>query len=131
MIMGVIDAWELDTRVDMIQRGVAPPGPTAKLLEPMYGRMSEFAHHRRQHIVDSVSQPQRVLPIGPHPDVLVRAEMVHQAGLFVGELVIVGGDAIAQILGREWFLQHTQPTLEALQQLRDQVPIDARSLAAA
>src|SRR5437764_1292234 len=74
-------------RVGMIQQGIAPPPTTRAYLEGQYGRWSEFAHHRRRHMLTQFSLPARIMVTGPHPDWRSRATMVDHYGWYLGELV--------------------------------------------
>jgi hypothetical protein len=127
-VMAAVDAWERQSQEQMMKDGVPPPSRTKDPLSRTYGRLSDFTHHRRRHLVDQVSVPTRRMPIGPHPDIRVRAAVVWDAGPFLGELVTVAGSALATLLGRHWFVERFQPTFEQLQVLRQRIDISPRAL---
>src|SRR5207245_897685 len=89
-------------REDMLKLGVAPPGTTSDYFEQQYGRWSEFAHHRRRHLLNQVAVPDRVMAIGAHPDWRARAAAVDHFGWYLGELISVGGYAVADLGRPEW-----------------------------
>jgi hypothetical protein len=122
-IMAASHRQEEAARVEMIREGVAPPGTTRSHFEGQYGRWSEFAHHRRRHLLDQVAARDRIMAVGPHPDWRARAAAVDHFGWSVMELVTVGGSALARLLGPEWFSDRFQPTGRALNELKDRVPL--------
>jgi hypothetical protein len=129
-VMAAVDKWERRSQLEMVKAGVPPPRTTKDPLARTYGRLSDFAHDRRRHLVDQVSVPTRRMPIGPHPDVRVRAALVSETGLFVSELVTVSGSALATLLGRDWFIERFQPTFEQLVALRRRIDISTSALPA-
>lgn len=82
-------------RLEMLRAGAAPPPATGSFFDRQYGRWSEFAHHRRRHLVDQVDETARTMACGRHPDWRVRAAMVDHLGDVVGELLSVGGHALS------------------------------------
>jgi hypothetical protein len=67
--------------------------------------------------------PGRSVVTGPHPDWRSRAVLVDHYGWYVAELVSSGGNALGQLLGREFF-DHFQETFRALVELHRQIPLD-------
>jgi hypothetical protein len=67
------------------------------------------------------------MPIGPHPDVRVRAAIVSDFSTFLVNLVIVGGKTIARFLGREWGERY-QRTVTGLVELVSKVDISPEAL---
>jgi hypothetical protein len=120
-IMAAIDRQEEAARVEMIQQGIAPP----PYLEGQYGRWSEFAHHRRRHMLTQFSLPARIMVTGPNPDWRSRATMVDHYGWYLGELVSAGGSALGRLLGPAWFHDRFQPTFHALVELKTRIPLAA------
>jgi hypothetical protein len=122
-IMAAIRRQEETARVDMVKEGVRPPETTSDYFEGQYGRWSEFAHHRRRHLLNQASVPARVMAAGRHPDWRTRAATVDHLGWYIVELVSVGGSALARLLGAEWFHERFQPTFRALLQLKGKIPL--------
>jgi hypothetical protein len=121
---GDIHRQEQNVREEMIRAGVAPPSTTRSYLEAQYGRWSEFAHHRRRHMLTQVAVPVRIMVTGPHPDWRSRAAMVDHYGWYLAELVSVGGSALGRLLGSSWFNERFQPTFRALLELKSRIPLD-------
>jgi hypothetical protein len=128
-VLAVRDAAEQEMRVDMIKQGIRPPAATMDATKAFYERLSEFAHNRRRHLVDAISPELRQMPLGPHPDIRVRAATVGFAGDFIAETVTVGGAALADLLGREWFVNRFNRTFHALQELQRKIPLDPATVA--
>lgn len=122
-IMAAQRRQEAAMRVEMIKAGVAPPGETTSYFEKQFGRWSEIAHHRRRHLLNQVSVPNRHMPIGPHPDWRVRAVTVDHFGWYVLELVSTCGSALAQLRGPTWTRHRFQPTWRALMDFKDRIPL--------
>ena len=123
-IMAANDRQEEAVRAEMADHGVAPgDGGSRDYFEGQYGRWSEFAHHRRRHLLDQVSVPARMMPVGRHPDWRSRAALVDHLGWSVVELVSVGGSVLAQLWGPEWEIDRFQPTFRALLDFKDQIPL--------
>jgi hypothetical protein len=79
----------------MIRAGVVPARATKDPFERQYGHLSEFVHNRRRHLADIAPPSLRVMPMGRHPDVRVRAATVGDSGLCITEAVTVCGHALA------------------------------------
>jgi hypothetical protein len=122
-IMHASDRQEQAIRVEMIQSGHKPPLATKKHFDGQHGRWSEFAHHRRRHIVNQVSEPARLMATGPHPDWRSRAAAVDHFGDSLLELVVVGGSALSKTLGPAWYYDRFQRTIAALSELKAKVPL--------
>jgi hypothetical protein len=110
-------------RVEMMRAGEKPPGLTDSYFHGQYGRWSEFAHHRRRHVLDQVSVPTRTMVVGPHPDWRVQAATVDHFGDSLAELVSVGGSALSRFLGPSWFHGRFQPSFAALMELKRKIPL--------
>ena len=113
-VMRANDRQQQAIRVEMLRAGERPPSQTGGYFNGQYGRWSEFAHHRRRHIVDQVAEAPRMMAIGPHPDWRARAATVDHLGDSLSELVSVGGLALAKLLNPAWFHDRFQPTLRAV-----------------
>lgn len=124
-IMAALDRQEEAMRAEMVKRGLPPPRATKREFDRQYGRWSDFAHHRRRHLLDQVSVAARVMAAGRHPDWRSRAALVDHFGWHVSALVIAGGSALAHLLGPEWFHDRFLPTYRALRELQDKVPLAA------
>jgi hypothetical protein len=122
-IMSALDRQEEAMRVEMIKGGRVPPRTTGKGFERQYGQWSEIAHHRRRHFVDQVSIPARMMAIGSHPDWRARATAVEHLGWNLSALVSSGGSAFGHLLGQTWFHDRFQPTLRALFELMERIPL--------
>ena len=109
-------------REQMLKHGHPIASPTSEYFERQYGRWSEFAHHRRRHMVDQVAVPDRVMVVGPHPDWRARAAAVDQFGWYLAELVSVGGLAMAD-LGRPEWTDRFQGTYRSLVELKARIPL--------
>jgi hypothetical protein len=48
---------------------------------------------------------------------------------FIAETVTVGGAALADLLGREWFVNRFNRTFHALQELQRKIPLDPATVA--
>jgi hypothetical protein len=110
-------------RAEMIRAGEKPPALTDSYFHGQYGRWSEFAHHRRRHVVDQVSARARIMVVGPHPDWRARAATIDHFGDSLAELVSVGGSALSRFLGPSWFYGRFQPSFTALMELKRKVPL--------
>ena len=127
-IIEAVEAWEERMRVEMAQAGVTPPGLTKNASTRSYALLRDIAHYRRREMVNLVSEATRLMPVGAHPDVRIRAATVSDTGMYISDLVTVGGSAIAHLLGRDWFVKRYQPTFEAIQEIRRTVDISPASL---
>lgn len=126
-VQRAVEGWEQMMREQMIRDGEAPPASTKTHADRTYALLSDYVHGRRASLVDRVSVPGRYMPIGPHPDVRVRAAVVSEFGIFLANLLTVGGSAIARFLGREWFDRY-QGTLAVLLELRRKADISPEAL---
>lgn len=122
-IMAASRRQEEAMRIEMTREGAAPPLTTTSYFEAQYGRWSEFAHHRRRHLLSQLALPDRVMAIGPHPDWRSRAAFVDHVGWSLLELVSVGGNTLSILLGEEWFNERFQPTYRALMEFKDQIAL--------
>lgn len=122
-VMAAAARQEEALAAEMLKEGVPPPGRTGDFFDRLYGRLSEFAHHRRRHLLDQVSVPARFMAAGPHPDWRARAVTVDQMGWLIVELVSVGGSALSQLWGPDWYHGRFQPTYRALLELKARIPL--------
>lgn len=127
-VLAALDEWEREARVSMVRNGIRPPGATKEVLAQLYGRISEVSHHRRRHVEDTMSRPNREMPLGPHPCARVCAAVVGQAGPIFSESVTMAGNAMGHLLGREWFVERFEPAFQQLHRMQQQVKLDAASL---
>lgn len=130
-LLAARDEWEQDQRTKMLRHGLKPIGPTKSGLKQAYGRISEVAHHRRRHVEIMMSRNSREMPLGQHPCVRVRAAAIGQVGPLMCELVTVAGNALAHLLGREWFVDRFEPLFQQLCRLQDIARIDPATLGGA
>jgi hypothetical protein len=108
----------------MRDMGIEPEGgDVVQLGSDLYSLLSEGAHHQRGGFPESVAVSIRDFAYGPHPDARVRASHVEYAGHLLEEVVIVVGDAFADILGREYFVQVVRPLQDRMAQVRVDAPI--------
>jgi hypothetical protein len=121
-IMAASGRQETATREQMLKHGHRIPAPTSEYFERQYGRWSEFAHHRRKHMLDQVAAPDRVMVAGPHPDWRARAVAVDHFGWYIAELVSVGGFALADLGHPEW-VKRFQGTFQVLVDLKARMPL--------
>ena len=63
--------------------------------------LSEGTHHQRSVMAESMAPVLRRFTYGPHLDARNRASYVDYAGELLEEVIIVVGDAFADILGRD------------------------------
>jgi hypothetical protein len=121
-IMDASDRQEIALRQHMVQHGVKPPGSTTDFSHKQHGRWSEFAHHRRRHMLDEVSTELRMSTFGRHPDWRARAVSVDHVGDTLLELLAIGGSPLRSTLGRPAFDQ-TQAAFDALMELKTRLPL--------
>lgn len=126
-VQRTVEEWEQESRQEMVRSGVRPPRSTKTHADRTYALLSDFTHARRRVLVDRVSTPGRQMPIGPHPNVLVRAAIVSEFSIFLGHLVSVGGSTIARFLGPEW-MERYQASLNALLDLLRKIDISPETL---
>jgi hypothetical protein len=122
-IMHACERQQQSIRAEMLRAGEKPPGLTGSYFNGQYGRWSEFAHHRRRHLLDQVAAEPRMMAIGPHPDWRARAATVDHFGDSLAELVSVGGAGLSKSLGPAWFHGRFQPTLQAIWELKRRIPL--------
>lgn len=117
-IMRASERQQQAIRTEMLRAGEQPPSLTGRYFNGQYGRWSEFAHHRRRHVVDQVAEAPRMMALGSHPDWRARAATVDHLGDSLSGLVSAGGLALSKPLGPAWFHRRFQPTLRALFELK-------------
>lgn len=123
-----VDRWQEQMREDMLKAGVRPTGRTKSFFKQGYGRLSEFTHYRRRHIVDEVAKDARLMPLGSHPSAQIHAARVWETGWTIIQMVSVVGHALSfSTLGRAWF-DRFQGTFRSLLQLHSKIPIDPETL---
>jgi hypothetical protein len=108
----------------MAEAGIEPEGGDVVALgREIYGVLSEGSHHQRSVMAESMAPALRRFTYGPHPDARNRASHVDYAGELLEEVIIVVGDAFADILGRDLYVQRVRPLQEALAQVREEAPL--------
>ncbi|HET8893029.1 MAG TPA: hypothetical protein VFM96_02895 [Gaiellaceae bacterium] len=108
----------------MAKAGIAPEGGDVVALgREIYGLLSEGSHHQRSVMAESMAPALRRFTYGPHPDARNRASHVEYAGELLEEVVIVVGDAFADLLGRDFYVQRVRPLQEALARIREEAPL--------
>lgn len=108
----------------MAEAGVEPEGgDVAELGRDIYSTLSEGSHHQRSVMAESMAPALRRFAYGPHPDARNRASQVDYAGELLEEVIIIVGDAFADILGRDFYVQQVRPLQEALAQVREEAPL--------
>lgn len=121
-VMAASRRQEATAREQMLKLGHPILAPTSEYFERQYGRWSEFAHHRRRHMLNQVAGPDRVMAVGPHPDWRARAAAVDHLGWYLAELVSVGGFVMAD-LGRPEWVDRFQGTYRSLIELMTRIPL--------
>jgi hypothetical protein len=108
----------------MRELGIEPEGgDLVQLGRDLYGSLSESAHHQRGGFPESVAPALREFVYGPHPDATKRASHVEYGGHLLEEVVIVVGDAFADMLGRDYFTQVVRPLQELMERVRRESPL--------
>jgi hypothetical protein len=108
----------------MAEAGVEPEGGDVVALgRQIYSVLSEGSHHQRSVMAESMAPALRLFAYGPHPDASNRAIHVEYAGELLEEVIIVVGDALADILGRDFYAQRIRPLQEALARVREEAPL--------
>jgi hypothetical protein len=108
----------------MAEAGVEPDvGDVVTLSRQIYSVLSEGSHHQRSVMAESMAPELRRFAYGPHPDASNRAIHVEYAGELLEEVIIVVGDAFADILGRGFYAQRVRPLQEALERIREEAPL--------
>jgi hypothetical protein len=109
----------------MQEAGVEPEGgDVVELGRELYGLLSEGSHHQRSAMSESLSSPLRRFSYGPHPDARNRASQVEYSGHLLEEVIMIVGDAFADLLGRNYYVNSVQPLIASLEQVRGDAPID-------
>jgi hypothetical protein len=108
----------------MAEAGVEPEGgDLVELGRQIYSLLSKGSHHQRSVMDESMAPALRRFAYGPHPDAGNRASNVDYAGELLEEVIIIVGDAFADLLGREFYAQRVRPLQEALARVREEVPL--------
>lgn len=108
----------------MAEAGVEPEGgDIVELGREVYSLLSEGSHHQRSVMAESMAPALRRFAYGPHPDARNRAGQVDYAGELLEEVIIIVGDAFADILGRNFYVQRVRPLQEALARVREEAPL--------
>ena len=74
-------------------------------------------------MAESMAPALRRFAYGPHPDARNRAIYVEYAGELLEEVIIVVGDAFADILGRGFYIKRVRPLQEELARIREEMPL--------
>jgi hypothetical protein len=105
----------------MREAGIEPEGgDVVQLGRDIYSSMSEMAHHQRGGFLESISEELREFAYGPHPDARTRGSHVDFAGELLEEVLLVVGDAFADILDREYYREIVPPLQAELERIRRQ-----------
>jgi hypothetical protein len=108
----------------MAEAGIKPEGgDVAELGREIYSALSEGSHHQRSVMTESMAPALRQFAYGPHADERNRATQVDYAGELLEEVIMVVGDAFADILGREFYVQRVRPLQAALARVREEAPL--------
>ncbi len=108
----------------MVQAGVEPEGgDIVELGRQIYGLLSDGSHHQRSVMAESMAPALRRFAYGPHPDARNRGSQVDYAGELLEEVIIIVGDAFADILGRDFYVQQVRPLQGALVRVREEAPL--------
>lgn len=108
----------------MAEAGVEPDGgDVVELGREIYRTLSEGSHHQRSVMAESVAPVLREFAYGPHPDARNRASQVDYAGELLEEVIIIVGDSLADIFGREFYVQRVRPLQESLASVRAEAPL--------
>ena len=108
----------------MAEAGIEPEGgDIVQLGREIYGLLSEGSHHQRSVMRESMAPAIRRFAYGPHPDARNRASHVDYAGELLEEVIIIVGDAFADILGRDFYVQRVRPLQEALARVWEEAPL--------
>ena len=108
----------------MQEAGVEPVGgDVAQLGRDIYKILSEGSHHQRAAMGESIAPALRRFAYGPHPSVHTRASYVEFAGHLLEEVVLVVGDAFADIRGRDFYVEQVRPLIDAMNRARAEAPL--------
>ena len=130
-LMRALDRFQRTIREEMRSAGLDElPQLTRHGIEQLYEFLSEYSHPRRSAIASTVSTELRLMPVGPHPDVLVRGVTVGYAGTIILETVSTVGFALVLIFGPALWRNRIQPTVDQLLQLFDTLPLTVDALKA-
>ncbi len=112
----------------MAKAGVEPEGgDIAELGSQIYDHLSKGSHHRRSAMAESMAPALRRFAYGPHPDARKRGSYVDYAGELLEEVIIIVGDAFADIRGRDFYAEQVRPLQEALVRVRKEAPLSEQS----
>lgn len=108
----------------MAEAGIEPEGGNiVELGRQIYSTLSEGSHHQRSVMGESIAPALRRFAYGPHPDARNRASQVDYSGELLEEVIIIVGDAFADILGRDFYVQRVRPIQESLARVREEAPL--------
>jgi hypothetical protein len=124
-IAGHLDDFE--DEVEAIVRAVGLPVEVDLVAEnrEQYHRLSQAAHNARPGFADSVALPLRAFAYGPHPDVRAALVYVEMTGVLVESCLIAAGNALAQIIGGEFYRDQVVPLLKERAAVEDTMPVNA------
>lgn len=109
----------------MQQLGVEPEGGDLdELGRELYSILSGPAHHERAGFQSSISAELREFVFGAHPSAARRAGHLAYCGHLIEEMVIVVGDAFAEMIGREYVEGTVRPLQRHMEAVRAQYPIE-------
>ena len=108
----------------MQEAGVEPEGgDVVELGREIYGLLSKGSHHQRSVMSESVSPALRRFSYGPHPDARNRASQVEYSGHLLEEVIMIVGDAFADLLGRDYYINSVRPLVASLEEVRAEAPM--------
>ncbi len=108
----------------MAEAGIEPEGgDIVELGRQIYSTLSEGSHHQRSVMAESIAPAMRRFAYGPHPDARNRASQVDYSGELLEEVILIVGDAFADILGRDFYIQRVRPLQDSLARVREDAPL--------
>ncbi len=110
-------------RIKMETAGATPIKGTVDLSRDLYHHLSWFGHNRRRAVQDFVSEPQRTMIRGPHPDTRVVAVYIAWGGQVIEEVLLSVGESLARFWGTRYLRDHQIPLQQAIKAVRHDSPL--------